>query len=304
MPVVWQISVLHLTNQRSLIRGTLLKYAPYHYDKKVSGFRNFLKIGRSYFTATYANKEIRVTVGANELHSSTDKDGYFELIANGGHQDEIKVFLPGSEVPVEHVQDYPLVFQESLSKLGVISDIDDTIVVSHTANFFKRIRTLAFKVPNKRVGIPFTRSVFEKAKKQNACFFYISRSESNLLGALIAFIRHNGLPKGMIFLTPYLSFLRLFNPKKDVNYKISHIRFLIEHAGIERYILLGDDSQHDVRIYRDVVKLFPDKIQQVYIRKTRQKLSASRQQMMDDLKSSGGPVTYFSADDELDVMET
>ena len=301
IPVVWQISALNL-NKRTLFCGVLLKDIPYSFNKKVTGFKNLINVIRSYFINAYANKNISITSNGKTTNVITDKNGSFRAVTDNLHEGEIKINISGKDEPLRISQSYPITFKNTDSKIDVISDIDDTIIVSYTANFFKRIGTLAFKAPKKRKVISYTQKMFDAFIEQNSRIFYVSKSESNLFGTLTDFIQHNDLPKGMLFLTPYLKLHQLFKPKKG-GFKIDNIRFLIENTGTKNYVLFGDDSQLDMDIYSRLVKDYPKRILKIYIRQTKSIISPRQKRMMKNLKSGGVPVKYFKSDDDLEVSD-
>ncbi len=301
IPVVWQISICHLTNNRTLFRGVLLNKAPFKYDKKIGALRNLVKVIKSYFISVYANKDISITSNGETIKVTTDTHGSFQIIVEFQHNGALKIYAEGQNEPLKQLQSYPTTFHETNSAFDVISDIDDTIIVSYTADLFKRIGTLAFKTPHKRKVIEFTQKIFAEFKKLDARLFYVSKSESNLFGMLTAFIEHNNLPKGPLFLTPYLKLYQLVNPKKEVNFKIDRIRFLIKNTHNKKYVLFGDDSQGDIEIYTAIAMDFPQRILKIYIRQTKSKILLKQKRMMENLESTGVPINYFRSDDNLQV---
>ncbi len=301
MPVVWEISALHLANKMTLFSGVILTNVPYSFDKNVGGFSNLLKISRSYFINSYANKNISITSNGTITNTITDKNGSFRVVTDSLHEGEIKINISDNAEPLRILQAYPVTFKNTQSAFDVISDIDDTIIVSNTADLFKRLVTLAFKAPQKRKSISFSKKMFDEFKKLDVRVFYISKSESNLFGYLTAFIEHNGLPKCVLFLTPYLKFRQLFYPK-GVDFKIDHIRFLIEHSGSKNFVLFGDDSQRDIEIYSEIAKTYPQRILKIYIRQTKAIILPHQKRMMEKFDSAGVPIKYFKSDDSLELL--
>ena len=301
IPVVWQISICHLVNNRTLFRGVILNKAPFKYDKKIGALRHLVKVIKSYFISVYANKDISMISNGKTIKTTTDTNGSFQIITEFQHLGALKIYIEGQKEPLKQLQSYPTIFLETNSAFDVISDIDDTIIVSYTADLFKRIVTLVFKTPHKRKVIEFTQKMFAEFKKQDARIFYVSKSESNLFGMLTAFIEHNNLPKGPLFLTPYLKLYQLVNHKKEVDFKIDRIRFLIKNTDNKKYVLFGDDSQSDIEIYTAIAIDFPQRILKVYIRQTKSKILLKQKRMMENLESTGLPVNYFRSDDTLQV---
>ena len=303
IPVVWQVSICHLVNNRTLFRGVILNKAPFKYETNIGRLRNLVKVIESYFISVYSNKGISITSNGETIQTTTDTHGSFETIAEFEHNGALKIFTNGEKEPLKQLQSYPTTFHETNSTFDVISDIDDTIIMSYTADLFKRIGTLAFKTPHKRQVIAFTQKMFTEFKKLDARIFYVSKSESNLFGMLTAFIEHNNLPKGPLFLTPYLKLYQLVNPKKEVNYKIDRIRFLIKNTDKKKYVLFGDDSQRDIEIYNAIAIEFPKRILKIYIRQTKSKILLKQKRMMENLESTGVPINYFRSVDTLQVSQ-
>ncbi len=303
IPVVWQLSALHLTANRTLFSGVVLNNSPFTYNTKIGRLRNLIKVIKSYFISTYSNKEISILSNGKTRITNTDKHGGFQAVAEFHHNGEIEININEHDKPLKITQTYPITFQETNSSFDVISDIDDTIIVSYTADFFKRIGTLAFNAPNKRQTIGFTKKIFDEFKKIDARIFYVSKSESNLFGMLTSFIEHNNLPKGALFLTPYLRFHQLFVSKKETNFKIKNIRFLIENTNPKNYILFGDDSQRDMEIYYNIVKEFPKRVLKIYIRQTKPKILLSQKRMRENLNSLEVPIKYFKSDDDVEMSD-
>ncbi|PIB35354.1 hypothetical protein BFP72_08075 [Reichenbachiella sp. 5M10] len=303
MPIVWQFSALHLVDNKTLYAGIVLSRSPYQFDREVGRWNNLLKIGRSYLTKVYANRELIVDAGKERMQVWTGSDGSFRFVAEGVPHDEPKVYLPDEPHPLEVAQSYPLIFENTTGYYDVISDIDDTIILSNTADLWKRVSTLVFRSPHRRKVIGYTQKMFAAIEARRARFCYVSKSEGNLFGMLAAFIAHNQLPNGVLFLTPYLRLGQLFNPKKGVDFKLDNIRYLLDNTGGKPYVLFGDDSQRDMEVYAKVVKSYPNRILKVYIRQTKDRVSSRQIEMMRVLTDTAVPVKYFTSDEELDIDE-
>ena len=235
-----------------------------------------------------------------EKHAvQTNYKGDFSLTLEEIVSEIPKIYRQGETEPLEVLQEYPVIFEKNESKFDVISDLDDTILVSHTANFFKRIGTLAFVQPNKRRVINFSYQLYRFFKSEGARFYYISKSESNLFKVISVIISKYDLPKGVLFLTSYLNLRQLFKPKKGKDFKISRIASILERTGDKKFIFVGDDSQRDMEIYADAVERFPNRILKIYIHKTHKKSSSRQKKQLDELINSDIPVLYFSRNDDV-----
>lgn len=299
MAFVWQISVLHLY-KGALLSGVLLKDKPVLYNKQISSIRNLRKVFKSYLTNVCDQTDITILFDHKTIHTKTNEHGGFSIALDFIPKGDCKIRLTEESQDLEILQTYPVVFKETDSSFDVISDIDDTIIYSYTASFFKRIGTLVFSNPEKRKPIKFTQDLLEVLKKHKIRVFYVSKSESNLFNMLTAFIEHNNLPKGPLILTPYLKFAQLFKSKEH-NFKLEHIQFIIKNTGNKKFVLFGDDSQKDMEIYTHIVKEFPKRILKVYIRQTKPQILPYQKQMWEKLKSTHVPFDYFKAEQKLNI---
>lgn len=291
--IVWELAVLDLNKNKYWCTGCILKGHHVFNYKNNSALKNALHVLKSYFIKAYANQEICIQTPTETVRTRTDSKGRFRVVTNVDLKKNIKITVPNSDNPLRIVQEYPIYFQEQQRTLDIISDIDDTILVSNTANVFKRIKTLLLLVPEKRAVIEFTKNVYFAWQDVKPRMFYISKSESNLFMLLTTFITHNNLPKGMLTLTPYSSFYQLLVEKKPLDFKLNAIRFLMTHTRSKQYILIGDDSQKDMAIYTDIVKEFPNLILKVYIRQTGKTSNSHQQKMWKALEATGVSASYF-----------
>lgn len=293
MPVVWELSVIHLSNNKTLISGVILQNTPYTYQNKKGLLRNIISIFKSYFTNTYSNQSI--SLSSNQINSSivTDDKGGFQIVFPHLHENEVKVFSETNQKAIKIAQTYPIIFKETDSSFDVISDIDDTILISKSPHPARRIANLLFKSPFKRKVISFTKSKLEEFQNQQARIFYVSKSESNLFGYLTSFITLNNLPRNPLFLTPYLNMYQLIRLKKGKDFKFKKISFLLENSDSKKYVLFGDDGQSDLETYLSIILQFPQKIISVYIRKTKKKLTPFQEETMRKLISTQVPINHF-----------
>jgi phosphatidate phosphatase APP1 len=297
MAVVWQLSVIHF-EKKTLLCCVLLNSAPFVYDKRLSGFRNLFKVGKSYNAVTYNNKPILITAGQEQYRVETDKNGSFSLELSYIVKDEVKI-SDERGMPFRVVQNYPVVFKNTSGPFDVISDIDDTILVSYSANFLKRIRTLTLVSPHRRQSVGFTQALLEETEKLKARVFYVSKSESNLFALLASFIEHNDLPKGPLFLSPYLNFRGLLGKKKAKDHKLNLIRFILKHSEEKTFVLVGDDGQRDMEIYTEVVINNPGRIKQVLIRRTKPFMTEKQKASWKKLQEVFPEAVYFRDGDKF-----
>lgn len=300
MAYVWQISIITFSSI-SMLRGVVLNSNPKKQESKISAGANLSNVINSYIIPPLKNASLSIILNKIEYKVSTNDKGAFSIELNYSIKEkpDISIFYRNKKLLIN--QKYPVFYKGSPGKIDVISDIDDTIIVSHSAKTIKRISTLAMVSPHKRKIVNFTKDILNYINKNKARVFYVSKSESNLFHILSSFIVHNELPKGVLFLTPYLNFKQLLSGEKVKNFKYKNIRFIIENSEEEKYVLIGDDTQKDMEIYTQVAKDFPSKILRIYIRQTKSKISKRKQLYWENLNNTFPDAVYFNEKTDINM---
>jgi len=293
---LWQLSVIGF-HEQTLISGTLLsgRWPIRSATKTIVG--NFIQIMRSYFHKTYSHRDVKIRMENDEWTLTTTGKGHFYAIVERPASGDIDVEVRGRTLEIP--QDYPYMFMDSDADTEVVSDLDDTVMVSHTASALKRISTILFYRPKKRKAVAYTHDLFRRFGKHNYRIMYLSKSESNLFGLINSVIRFRELPEGPLLLTPFLNIRQLFNPKKGEDYKLNNLRLIIEHLPGKKFILLGDDTQRDMDVYSQISKEYPDRIRKIYIRQTTLKPNRKQIEKWNALQATGADAIYFKDTDEI-----
>ncbi|MDZ7608501.1 MAG: phosphatase domain-containing protein [Cyclobacteriaceae bacterium] len=157
---------------------------------------------------------------------------------------------------------------------GVISDIDDTLLISHSTQLLRKLTLVLFRNAHTRKVIPYLAKWYHHLSELNNAdhpndFFYVSNSEWNLYDFLIDFFAINQLPKGVFFLQKLKKGLRdMFSSgKSHKSHKLTTIEFLLRFYPNKSFILVGDNGQRDMEIYSILTDKFPARVKGVMIRK-------------------------------------
>lgn len=291
----WHLSVIQFSNMTS-ISGVLLDQNRVPKQKSLRGIFNAIQTSQTYFKKPYSNKLIRIQMGDFSRETTTDDHGNFSLEIKGAVDDSVELFTKNFNA-IPYNQTYPSLFPKRKAQQLVISDIDDTIMRSFTRTKVKRLFTTLFYSAQKRKVIPTTKNLYLNFDQDNSLFFYVSKSEINLIRIISEFILHNNLPQGPLFLTPYLNFLQLLKNKKDINFKYKSICYILNHHEPKPVILIGDDTQADMTVYTEIVKKYGAQVKSVYIRQTSQYKSVKQQTLWDNLIKTGVNASYFRYDE-------
>jgi phosphatidate phosphatase APP1 len=278
------------------------KAGNYEFEKK--RFKNAKSVLRMFLIKTIPNADVYLEHDGKRIHTKTLKDGYFkfcvplnEELKHGWADYYVSTFHEGEEIREKgtYIRPYE-------GDLGFISDIDDTFLVSHTRNLFKKIYILLWKNINDRKifedVVPHYQALSTAGrnnKDEVNAFFYVSSSEWNLYKFIIKFTEKHNLPRAVLLLKDIKDSLLDFfvTGRGNHNHKFDKIKHILEFYPHLQYTLLGDDSQHDPFLYEDICKIFPVTIKAVYIRQTGHSKKEKAVEAIKNIESMGVATCYF-----------
>jgi phosphatidate phosphatase APP1 len=241
-------------------------------------WRNILATYRRFHSIEVPRAVVRVTHGNESREVVTDEDGFFELhLVNTGASQEpwrevqVQILSPkaeGSETVA--ITGHALVPPAS-ARFGVISDIDDTIIVSHATNMLKVAYTTFTQNARGRVAFPGVGALYRALQRgtnegEFNPIFYVSSGPWNLYDLLIEFMQLNDIPLGPILLQDYGLAEKQIISASHRDHKLAQIRKIMETYPDLPFVLIGDSGQHDPEIYRKVLEEVPSRIKAIYIR--------------------------------------
>ncbi len=226
----------------------------------------------------------------------TDDLGYFDFHF---HFDNKSDALLGKEWHPVHlelldeiVEDQPSVYATGEVRIVpkdqkriIVSDIDDTVMVSHATQTLRKLRLMLFKNAISRnhfshVDLFYHALAEGKEKQENNPFFYVSSSEWNLYDLLEDFFTINKIPKGVFLLRTLTYSIYKFwkSGGGSHEHKYEKVKSLMELYPNPKFILIGDSGQHDPDIYSRLATDFPGRVEAIYIRKIRSRSFLEKQE--------------------------
>jgi len=283
------------------------KTKDYAFEKKK--FEHASSIIRLFRLKTHANADVYLEHNNTTIHTKTLIDGYFKFcipvdqnVGHGWIDYEVSILHGSTKIVAKESFIRP-----KKENLGIISDIDDTFLVSYTENPLKKLYHLLFRNVNSRKVfedvVPHYRALSNSGRtnseEQNA-FFYVSSSEWNLYRFIVKFTEIHKLPKAVLLLKDIKSSLTDFlgTGRGSHNHKFEKIKHILEFYPNLKYVLLGDDSQHDPFLYEAICKIFPVSVKAVYIRKTDTQEKEKVLNALKNLESLGVSTCYFTHSSE------
>ena len=250
------------------------------------------------------NAEVAFTFNNQSVTTKTMKDGYFrfnlpfdETLESGWHAYSIRCEAGGE--PVEKRGE---LLKPYKSRLGIISDIDDTFLISYSNSLFRKLYVMLFRNVNRRKIFDdvvdhykaLSRAGQDSDEASNA-FFYVSSSEWNLYSLITRFATLHELPKAVIKLKKIKTGLAdfLMSGRGSHDHKFIKIKDILTFYPHLDYVLLGDDSQHDPYLYERVCKQFPKNVKAIYIRQTSRRRKPKVVAALQNIQSLNVATCYF-----------
>jgi phosphatidate phosphatase APP1 len=192
------------------------------------------------------------------------------------------------------------IFVPHVTQYAFISDVDDTIMISHSSTVLKRLKELFVKNARTRSVFPGVSEHYKKLSESNTSpdtpnpFFYVSSSEWNLYSYLVEFFDYNALPPGTFLLSQLKRWFQLFKTGKTKHEaKLLRIMRIFKAFPLQEFILFGDNTQRDPMIYETIINKYPGKVHAVYIRNVKKENEAITRQILARLRDRGVHVFLF-----------
>ncbi|NLG19847.1 MAG: DUF2183 domain-containing protein [Actinomycetales bacterium] len=239
--------------------GTSVEEAAEALQRAVRGWRNFI-------TAPALNAPVTVTLGEVTLDVDVDRGGYLDLVVTGhglepGWHEAVIRSANGDTVHA------PVWIMDPSVGIGVVSDIDDTVMVTHLPRLLIAMRNTFFldELARKAVAgmAPLLRSLV--AEHPGMPVFYLSTGAWNTAPTLRRFLQRHRYPDGPLLLTDWgPTHYGWFRSGRQ--HKADELHRLLRDFPGMRWILIGDDGQHDPDIYGEFATQHPEAVDVVLIR--------------------------------------
>jgi phosphatidate phosphatase APP1 len=220
---------------------------------------------RSFLTVAVPNVQVNVVVGSREHAVRSGRGGYVDTVVDselGPGVHELSLHLPGSPAGNSSVH---VVGPDT--RVGVISDIDDTVIVTALPRPLVAARNAFIHKEASRRPVPGMASFFRALLNDHpdALVVYVSTGAWNAAPAMGRFLARHGYPDGTLLMTDWgPADDRLF--RSGAEHKRTALRRLLSELPHLCWFLVGDDGQHDPAIYDDLVAEHPQSIRLVAIR--------------------------------------
>lgn len=220
---------------------------------------------RSFATAPVAEAVVDVEIAGRVHRVRTDRGGYVDAVVHcdlepGRH--EIRMSVEGSEaVPA------PVVVVGPGTEHGLVSDIDDTVMVTSLPRPLIAAWNTFVLHEQARNVVPGMAPLYREivVRQPDTPVVYLSTGAFNVAPTLARFLERHGYPEGPMLLTDWgPTNTGWFRSGRE--HKRAALRRLARELPHVRWLLVGDDGQHDPEIYAEFAREHPDKVRGIAIR--------------------------------------
>ncbi len=277
-----------------------------------TALKNLLNTYRRVDADPLPQAEVNVTFGATSTAMTSDNEGFFggwltseqPEAAEEWHAYDAELVPREAGITDSVKGSAEVLVPPKSARFGVISDIDDTVIQSRVSNFIQAARMLM--LGNARTRLPFHGvAAFYRALRggpsgsENNPVFYVSSSPWNIYDVISEFMELQDIPKGPLLLRDWDLSLGALSSIRHYEHKTVAIRNVMQLYPDMKFVLIGDTSQRDPEIYRQIVSEFPERVSAIYIRDVtmRADRSAAIQKLAAEVKEANA--TLVLSEDTL-----
>jgi phosphatidate phosphatase APP1 len=254
------------------------------------------------FTSVAVNKaQVRVRVGDREHVVEADHGGVIDArleaeLTPGWHRVSLQSEDP--EGPNAPANEAPVFIVDPDERLGIISDIDDTVMVTALprpllAGWNTFVLNEHARTPTPGMAVLYDR--LHRAHPRSPVL-YVSTGAWNVAPTLSRFLNRNLYPAGPLLLTDWGPTPdRIFRSGRA--HKVAQLARLAEEFPSMKWLLIGDDGQHDEEIYGDFAAAHPENVAAIAIRQLSPGEAVLAGGRSRDMHHGGGSVPWVTAPD-------
>jgi phosphatidate phosphatase APP1 len=260
------------TGSNAVIEGRVIDYEDRGVitpaDRKLANLRRNLGL---LFNDERVNVPVRVRLRTHEWQTTTDAEGYFRIeatnlatLAPGWHR------IQGSAG--DATDEAGLLMVPPQNTRGIISDIDDTVLITEVGSKHRMLINTLLHNPLQRRVVEGVAQLYHKLSAANPVpeatpLFYLSATPRQLHLSLQAILEHNRFPRGVL-ITKRVTNDATSEPLRDqFAYKTRKIVQILERLPHVNFTLIGDNVERDPDIFESLRSLYPARIIDIWIRR-------------------------------------
>lgn len=269
-----------------ILKGRVLRDKGIHEPMdNASILTNIVDMYKRFQSDEIPGATVQARFGELAAETAADIEGFFEfhlkvdnLPDSDDHTHLVDLELidyPGKDQnpsePAEFKAQAQVIVPPEGAQFGVISDIDDTVLRSNVTDIISLVRNTFLENAHTRLPFEGVAKFYQALRRGGSGdnfnpIFYVSSSPWNLYDVLHDFFIVREIPLGAFFLTEYNLDEDTFIVTGHHAHKIAAIETILETYPAMQFVLIGDSTQKDPSIYREMVEKYPDRFIAIYIR--------------------------------------
>jgi phosphatidate phosphatase APP1 len=221
---------------------------------------------RSYTGVPVAHASVRIEIGGEVHEITADRGGVIDEVI------QVSLAAGWQEFTMSVEDQSPVVARAFVVgddvEFGIISDIDDTVMVTALPRPLLAAWNSFVVDEHARQPVPGMAVLLAKldAQHEGSPIIYLSTGAWNIVPTLNRFLSRHLFPRGSFLLTDWgPTHDRWFRSGKA--HKLGNLdRLALEFPKV-KWLLIGDDGQHDEAIYAEFEKQHPESVAAVAIRR-------------------------------------
>jgi phosphatidate phosphatase APP1 len=258
---------------------------------------------RSFTSVPAGDVAVIITAGGTEYRVRADRGGVIDT--------RLELKLPaGWNAITMRSEDStlataPVYVVETKARFGILSDIDDTVMVTALPRPLLAAWNTFVLDEHARRPVAGMSVLYERLVRTHsgAPVIYLSTGAWNVAPTLTRFLSRNLYPAGALLLTDWgPTHDRLFRSGRQ--HKRENLARLVTDFPKLKWLLIGDDGQHDEQLYGEFARAHPENVAAVCIRQlspSEAVLAGGRSTLSNEL--SGGATRWLYAPDGAGLSE-
>jgi phosphatidate phosphatase APP1 len=233
--------------------------------------RNLHRNLRLLLNAERPQYPVSLQLQAQQWHAISDAEGYFRVELGLLQQEQPGWHrLSGTARAARDEADF--LWVPPMNVHGVISDVDDTILITHVVSLHRMLANTLLRNPLQRQVVPGLAKAYHTLASRNpdpgtTPFFYLSASPRQLQRILQSVLDHNGFPRGVL-MTKRITNDRTSDPLRNQHaYKTAKIENILARVPHVRFTLIGDDTERDPEVFEHIRREHPHRVESIWIRR-------------------------------------
>lgn len=273
----------YASQDKLFIQGRISRYRLIKNNPEASAWEQLSDTIKRIFNTRVPDVTCKISLLKDTFFTVSNSAGYFTLETDWPSPDfpdhscwlnaDITIFPPDEYTIENQCIKGEILFVSKNQKFIVISDIDDTLLLTGVRSLFywKVLYNTFLKNLEQRRGIPGAPAFFQRLsqlkdqKDWQTFVFYVSSTPRTLYDFVLTWLTRCHFPKGPILLKDF-GLSTLDKGANRFKSKIAWIKHVMSVFPTIPFVLVGDSGEKDFFLYQKLAKEYPDKVKAILIR--------------------------------------